>query len=180
MLADAAASSPTVLVGFLRGESFGAFGRLHSPYPRDAIELLVEADDLAELELFHEYGVVGVHEGEIEVNVQVEYLAKASLAGQDDTWELDQGKDVVSNCGLGVPVLPLQREYRFEDDRFGDADSDFPTLNPGKVGGRFGRLLRVVLEEMAEEDVGVQERNSHLLSHPLESLISHGLLGGFA
>jgi hypothetical protein len=38
----------------------------------------------------------------------------------------------------------------------------------------------VVLEEMAEEDVGVQERNSHLLSHPLESLISHGLLGGFA
>jgi hypothetical protein len=38
----------------------------------------------------------------------------------------------------------------------------------------------VILEEMAEEDVGVQKRNGHLLSHPLKSLINHGLLRGFA
>jgi len=40
--------------------------------------------------------------------------------------------------------------------------------------------MLTVLEETAEEDVDVQKRNVHLLSHPLKNLLSHALLRGFA
>src|SRR3990170_210560 len=99
--------------------------------------------------------MIGVNEREVEVDIQIEYLAEAPLAGQNDAGKLEKGKQAVSNFGLGVSVLPLEGKDGLEDDCLGDPGFDVALLNSGEVSCASGGLLRVVLEEMAEENVGV-------------------------
>jgi hypothetical protein len=52
--------------------------------PWYAIEVPVEAHNGIELELLHQHGVVGISEWQIEIDVQIEDLAKAPLARKHD------------------------------------------------------------------------------------------------
>lgn len=110
--------------------------RLDALDPGHSIKPLIEADDLPELEPLHEYGVIGVGERDVEVDVEIEDLAEAALARKNDPRQLYQGEKTIPDFASGYPVLPLKDENRLEDDRVGQSDLDLAALDPGEEGRR--------------------------------------------
>ncbi len=152
---------------------------LYALDPGHAVKARIEADDLRELELPHEYGVIGVGERDVEVGVEIEDLAEAALARKNDPRQLYQGEKTIPNFASGYPVLPLKGEDRLEDNRVGQPDLDLAALNPGEKGRGSWRLFLVVLEKVTQDDVCVEKPYRHLLLGPLDSLLRDSLFGCF-
>lgn len=62
-----------------------------------------------------------------------------------------------------------------EDDEIGEADLELTPFQTVEIGGGSWRLLGVVGEEMAQQNVGVEERERQLLTQPFEGLLRDGL-----
>jgi hypothetical protein len=88
--------------------------RLDALEVRESVYAPVEADDAGQAEALCQDGVVGIHEGNIEVGIQIEHLAESPFARQYDPAEFEQAEDLVSDLILGHAVLALKGEYRFE------------------------------------------------------------------
>lgn len=120
--------------------------------------------------------MVGVGEGDILVNVQGESLMISALAGQDDSREIDQGEYGGSNRGFRPAILALKSEDRLEDHEVGNAHLDLATFDSGEVGGGARGLVRMILEEVAQQNVRVEEREGHLSTLALDRLLGQGTL----
>lgn len=94
----------------------------------------MEADDRHQLELLSQHRLVGIGEGKVQVNVQVEHAVKPSLAWQEDPGQLDQRQQPFSDLRLGLAVEPLQGEDRVENDHVAGARLELAALNAAKIG----------------------------------------------
>ncbi len=60
-------------------------------------------------------------ERDIVVHVEVKRLPHATLRGQDNAREFDQGEQSVSDTPFALFVGPFESEYSFEDYRVGNS-----------------------------------------------------------
>jgi hypothetical protein len=138
---------------------------------------LVEGNYLVQPLVLHECGVVGVGERKIQGQINLEDPAESALAWQAYPGQLNEREYGLLDRRSRVMVLPLEREHGLEDHRVGSAYLDLSLLDPSEKGRRAGRVIRMVLEQVAQKHVGVEKRRGHLAPHPFHHIIRDNLLG---
>ena len=87
----------------------------------------------------------------------IERAMHASLVRKNDARQIEHGQDPVPDTLLRLPEGALQDEDRLEDDGVGDPNANLAPLGPAEVGRGSRRLVGIVAEEVAQDDVGVEE-----------------------
>lgn len=140
----------------------------------------VETQDLGEPQPLHERDMVAVGKPQGALPVECEDLAIGAFAGQHDAGELDEGQEALGNALARLLIPALEAKDGLEDDGVGGADFELALFDAGEQGGGLGGEDRVVVAQVAKQDVGVEEGQGHLASGASfpAHLLGHGLLSG--
>jgi hypothetical protein len=101
--------------------------------------------------------VQAIGKGEAGARVKGEGATEPTLARQGNSRQLQQRQDIVADQRPRVLVEALEGEDRLEDDRGGRLDPKSAVLYAVEVKGYTGRVVGVVLQEVSQEDVGVEK-----------------------
>jgi hypothetical protein len=154
--------------------------RLDSSDARDAIEVSIEAEHLVDSQALHDGNMICVSERQISLDVQIECPAVTPLAGEVDPRHFEERKERIADCLFGLPVEPLQGEDHLEDHGIAGVDFDLASLDAAEILGSSWRLLRMICQEMPQQDIGVHGCGGHLAVAPGGNLSRDGAFGSLA
>jgi len=116
---------------------------------------MVEAHDVGGIEVCHQDSVVGVRQREVKLDVEGEDVAPPPLAGKLKTWKFDKGKQRVTDLTIGTAVVTLKGKHSLKDDRVGGVGGLVRRFKAAQPGGGARRLVRMIAEEVVQQDIGV-------------------------